>query len=67
MLEYGFAIAWAQALAVHDTHAAYATFFTIADEVRDQYFDELRSILGMHIQCHKDTIEDMKQNPENYN
>lgn len=37
------------------------------DDVRDQYFDELRSILGMHIQCHKDTIEDMKQNPENYN
>lgn len=36
------------------------------DEVRDQYFDELRSILGMHFQCHTDMIEDMKQNPENY-
>lgn len=36
------------------------------DGVRDQYFDELRSILDMHIQCHKDTIEDMKQ-PHNNN
>lgn len=31
------------------------------DDVRDEYFDELRSILDMHIQCHKDVIEDMKE------
>jgi hypothetical protein len=31
------------------------------DDVRDQYFDELRSILDMHIQCHKDAIEDIKK------
>jgi hypothetical protein len=36
------------------------------DEVRDSYFDELHSILDMHYKCHKDVIEDMKLNPENY-
>ena len=36
------------------------------DEVRDEYFNELNSILQMHIDCHRDTIEDLK-NEQNEN
>ena len=37
------------------------------DDIRDKYFDELRSILDMHYQCHIDTLSDMKENLKNYN
>lgn len=30
------------------------------DDVREEYYDELNSILSMHIQCHKDAIEDVE-------
>lgn len=36
------------------------------DDARDDYFNELNSILQMHIDCHRDTIEDLK-NEQNEN
>jgi len=36
------------------------------DDVRDEYHQELIDIYKSHVKCHNEVIEDMKNNPEDY-